>query len=72
MHRRLAAVRADLDADAVAEIAHGGVVEGAALVGGHEAGDLLGESEESRGGGRQGGVGGAHAGQLTVAGTAGL
>ena len=46
-HRRLAAVRADLDADAVAQVAHRRVVERAALVGGHEAGDLLGEREQA-------------------------
>ncbi len=58
---RLAAVGADLDPDTAAQVAHGGVVEGAALVGGHEAGDLLGEvrtgAAASRG---QGGVSGAH------------
>ena len=67
-HRRLAAVGADLDAGAVAEVADGRVVERAALVGRHESGDLLGEGEQPCGGRRQDGVGGAHAGQLTVAG----
>jgi len=70
-HRRLAAVGADLDADAVTQVAHGRVVERPTLVGGHESDDVLGEREQACGGARQGGVGGvgmAHAGQLTVAG----
>ncbi len=67
-HRRLAAVGADLDADAVTQMAHRRVVERAALVGRHESGDLLGEPEQACGGGRQIGLGAAHSGQLTVAG----
>ena len=48
--RRLAAVGADLDADAVAEIPDRGVVERAPLVGGHESDDLLGQGEQACGG----------------------
>ncbi len=44
-HRGLTAVRADFNADAVAQIPDGSVVERAAFVGGHESGDLLGEGE---------------------------
>ena len=47
--RRLAAVGADLHADAVAQIADRGVVERATFVCGHEAGDLIGEREQSGG-----------------------
>ena len=69
-HRRLAAVGADLDADAVAEIAQRGVVERAALVGGHEAGDLIGECEQPAAG--RAGVSVSLIGvQLTVAGEPG-
>jgi hypothetical protein len=47
--RRLAAVGADLHADAVTQIADRGVVERATFVCGHEAGDLIGEREQSGG-----------------------
>ena len=53
-HRRLAAVRADLHADAVVEVAQRRVVQRSALVGGHEAGDPLGQCEQSAGGSRGG------------------
>ena len=66
--RRLAAVRADLDADAVAQITDRGVVERATLVGGHESGDLVGEGEQPCGRRGECGVGVAHRVQLTVAG----
>ena len=66
--RRLAAVCADLHANAVAEISDRGVVERASLVGGHEAGDLIGEREQACGRCGECGVGVAHRVQLTVAG----
>ena len=48
-HRRLAAVCSDLHADAVVEVAQRRVVQGAALVSGHEADDLLGQCEQPAG-----------------------
>ena len=48
-HRRLAAIRPDLDADAVVEVAHRRVVQCAALVSGHEAGNPLGQGEQPAG-----------------------
>ena len=75
-HRRLAAVRTDLDADAVIEVADGGVVQRAALVGRHETDHVVGKCEQAGGGlGEgcvgalgEGSVGSAHGGQPTVAG----
>ena len=49
-HRRLAAVRTDLDAYAVPQVADGGVVQRATLVGGHESDHLIGKCEQARGG----------------------
>jgi hypothetical protein len=45
-HRGFPAVRTDFDTDAVAQVLHRSVVEGAAFVAGHEAGDLVGEGEQ--------------------------
>ena len=53
-HRRFAAVRADLHADAVVEVAQRRVMQGLALVGGHEAGDPLGQCEQPAGAARRG------------------
>lgn len=47
--RGLAAVSADLQADPKIEVAQRGVVQGAALVGRHEAGNPVGELEQSAG-----------------------
>ncbi len=65
--RGFAAVGTDFDGDSVAQVAHRGVVEGAALVRGHEAGDAIRELEQGRGGRRK-----VHGPQLTVAGRIGL
>ena len=48
-HRRLAAVRADLDGDTVVEVVQRRVMQGAAFIGGHEPGDPVSQVEQPAG-----------------------
>jgi hypothetical protein len=48
-HRRFAAVRADLDGDAVVEIVQRRVMQGSAFIGGHEPGDPVSQLEQPAG-----------------------